>query len=147
MASPTLSSPNGCSKTCIMSSSGGPMVRLMSSVSSGSCPRARSAARQLAKMPGCESIKVPSRSRRTEQVMIRTYQILWFSDGVRHHPFFAWGCFRIFWSGPAMHLPAQLAHQRAGRVAEQLLHRGGVELVDAFELLGKIGRASCRERV
>src|SRR5215475_11551503 len=32
--------------------------------------------------------------------------------------------------------PAQFAHQRAGRVAEQLLHRGGVELVDALEVLG-----------
>jgi hypothetical protein len=49
------------------------MLRLISRVSSGSCPRARRAARQLAKMPGYESIKVPSRSRRTEQVMIRRY--------------------------------------------------------------------------
>ncbi len=38
------------------------MTRFISRVSSGSCPRARSAARQLAKIPGCESIKVPSRS-------------------------------------------------------------------------------------
>src|SRR3981081_3929052 len=43
------------------------MTRLMSKISFGWCPRVRSAARQLAKMPGCESIRVPSRSRRTEQ--------------------------------------------------------------------------------
>jgi hypothetical protein len=35
------------------------MTRLTSRISFGSCPRVRSAARQLAKMPGCESIKVP----------------------------------------------------------------------------------------
>ena len=33
-------------------------------------------------------------------------------------------------------LPPQLPHQRARRVAEQFLHRGRVELVDAFEFLG-----------
>src|SRR6185312_1658893 len=33
-------------------------------------------------------------------------------------------------------LPAQLAHQRAGRVSEQLFHRGRIELVDALEFLG-----------
>src|SRR6266403_3862332 len=59
-----------------------------------------------------------------------------FSDGVRPQSYFAWGCFRYFESGPGMHLPPQLPHQRARRVAEQLLHRGRVELVDAFELLG-----------
>src|SRR5712672_90546 len=52
------------------------------------------------------------------------------------YPYCAWGCFRYFESGPAMHLPPQFPHQRARRVAEQLLHRGRVELVDAFELLG-----------
>ena len=52
-------------------SSGGPMPCLISRDASGSCPRARSAARQLARMPGQELIKVPSRSRRTEQVTIR----------------------------------------------------------------------------
>jgi hypothetical protein len=45
-------------------------MRLMSKDSSGLCPRARNAAWQLAKMPGYESTKVPSRSRRTERVMI-----------------------------------------------------------------------------
>ena len=42
------------------------MTRLMSRISFGWCPSVRSAAWQLAKMPGCESIRVPSRSRRTE---------------------------------------------------------------------------------
>src|SRR5947209_10347715 len=32
-------------------------------------------------------------------------------------------------------LPAQIPHQRTGRVTEQLLHRGRVELVDALELV------------
>ena len=50
----------------MMSSIGGPIRPERSGGCSGACPRARSAARQLAAMPGCESTKVPSRSRRTE---------------------------------------------------------------------------------
>ena len=46
------------------------MKRLMSRESFGPCPRARNAVRQLAKMPGYESTKVPSRSRSTVPVMI-----------------------------------------------------------------------------
>ena len=43
------------------------MAHFISSASPGSCPSARSAAKQLAKMPGCESISVPSRSSSTER--------------------------------------------------------------------------------
>src|SRR5580704_6086571 len=32
-------------------------------------------------------------------------------------------------------LPPQLPHQRPRRMAEQFLHRGGIELVEALELL------------
>src|SRR5690349_10270023 len=32
--------------------------------------------------------------------------------------------------------PPQLPHQRAGRVAEQFLDRGRIELIDSLELLG-----------
>ena len=35
-----------------------------------------------------------------------------------------------------MHLPPQLAHQRAGWMSEQLPNRGRIELVDALEFLG-----------
>lgn len=48
----------------IMSSIGGLMTADISSDGCGTWPRARSAAWQLDKMPGCESIMVPSRSRR-----------------------------------------------------------------------------------
>ena len=46
------------------SSIGGPMTADKSRIGPGTCPSVRSAARQLDRMPGCESIKVPSRSRR-----------------------------------------------------------------------------------
>jgi len=38
--------------------------------------------------------------------------------------------------GEADELPAQFPRQRPRRVAEQLLDRGGVELIDALEVFG-----------
>src|SRR4029079_10147935 len=48
--------------------------------------------------------------------------------------FFHYGAARS--DGLACRLPAQLAHQRACRMAEQLVYRSRIELIDALEFLG-----------